>query len=338
MNRLTILGVIGLLILCVLCTFCHAPAIEEDVRAAALACAEEVGLDSGLVTVSGRDITLAGGPVSESLSHHLTNCIAAFPGTRLINNQLEVLAAGALGFRSHYGDIAISGVVPTAEAQTAIIDEAVALWGADNVTDSLEVDPGRTIGGWSDDGFALFLATLHYSRRDLDIELTGGQAIVGGTVLSMLAKVRVLGATVTLLPGFEVVDRLTVREPTTLREILQANLDAQLQGKTVEYETDSANLTPGGRSVLDGVIAILRENPGRVEISGHTDAQGATDHNLDLSRRRAETVQSYFIAKGLKTKRFEVVGYGSTRPIASNASAEGQQMNRRTEFHALKEN
>ncbi|MBD3857551.1 MAG: OmpA family protein [Acidobacteria bacterium] len=99
-----------------------------------------------------------------------------------------------------------------------------------------------------------------------------------------------------------------------------------------------ANLTPGGRSVLDGVIAILRENPGRVEISGHTDAQGATDHNLDLSRRRAETVQSYFIAKGLNAKRFEVVGYGSTRPIASNASAEGQQMNRRTEFHALKEN
>ena len=49
MNRLTILGVIGLVLLCVLCTFCRAPAIEEDVRAAALACAEEVGLDPGLV-------------------------------------------------------------------------------------------------------------------------------------------------------------------------------------------------------------------------------------------------------------------------------------------------
>ena len=212
------------------------------------------------------------------------------------------------------------------------------LWGAANVTDALEIDPGRTIGGRSDDDFAQFLATLHHSRRDLDIELSGGKAVVGGSVLSMLAKVRVLGAAVTLLPGFEVVDRLTVREPTTLRETLQAILDAQLQGKTVEFETDSANLTPGGRRVLDDLITILREHPGRVEISGHTDAEGPMDHNLELSQRRAETVERYFVAKGFDADRFEVVGYGPTRPIASNASAEGQQMNRRTEFHALKEN
>jgi OOP family OmpA-OmpF porin len=181
------------------------------------------------------------------------------------------------------------------------------------------------------------MAALHYSRRDLDIELSGGQAIVGGTVLSNLAKVRVLGGAVALLPGFEVVDRLNVREPATLRETLQANLDNQLDGRVVEFETDSANLTPNGRRVLDGVIAILRENPGRVEISGHTDSQGPMDHNIELSQRRAEAVERYLIAKRLDADRFEVVGYGPTRPIASNATADGQQMNRRTEFHALKE-
>jgi OOP family OmpA-OmpF porin len=338
MNRLLILGVIGLVLLCVLCPSCRAPAIEEHVRGAAVACAEEVGLDPGLVAVSGRDVTLAGSLSSEALSHHLTSCIAAFPGTRLINNQLEVLIAGALGFRTHYGDITISGVVPNAEAQAAIIEEAAALWGVDNVTDAIEVDPGRTIGGWTDDDFASFLAALHHSRRDLDIELTGGQVFVGGTVLSNLARIRVLGGAVALLPGFEVVDRLTVREPTTLRETLQANLDNLLDGRVVEFETDSANLTPGGRRVLDRVIEILRENQGRVEISGHTDTTGPIDHNLDLSQRRAETVERYFVAKGFDADRFEVVGYGPTRPIASNATPEGQQMNRRTEFHALKEN
>jgi OOP family OmpA-OmpF porin len=119
---------------------------------------------------------------------------------------------------------------------------------------------------------------------------------------------------------------------------LQATLDVQLQGKTVEFETDSANLAPNGRKVLDEVIAVLRDNPGRVEISGHTDSSGPIDHNLELSRMRAETVERYFVAKGIDADRFEVVGYGPTRPIASNASAKGQQVNRRTEFHALKEN
>jgi OOP family OmpA-OmpF porin len=338
MNRMLILGVIGLVLLCVLCPSCRAPAIEEEVRGAALACAEEVGLDPGLVSVSGRDVTLNGSLSSEALSHHLTSCIAAFPGTRSIDNQLQVLVAGALGFRTSYGDITITGIVPTAEAQAALIDEAVALWGADKVTDATEVDPGRTIGGWSDDDFASFLAALRHSRRDLDIELSDGRAIVGGTVLSNLARIRVLGGAVALLPGFEVVDRLTVREPATLRETLQAHLDNLLDGKVVEFETDSANLAPNGRQVLDEVVAILRENPGRVEISGHTDATGPIDHNLELSRRRAEAVERYFIAKGFDADRFEVVGYGPTRPIASNATPEGQQMNRRTEFHALKEN
>jgi OOP family OmpA-OmpF porin len=288
--------------------------------------------------VSGRDVTLTGTLASEALSHHLTNCIAAFPGTRLINNQLQVLVAGALGFQTHYGDVTISGVVPTAEAQTAIIDIAVALWGADNVADAIEVDPGRTIGGWSDDGFALFLAALHHSRRDLDIELTGGQAIVGGTVLSGLAKGRVLGGAAATLLEFEIVDRLSVREPTDPREVLQATLDALLDGKTVEFATDSADLTAQGRKVLGGVNGILKRHPGRVEISGHTDSTGDAAHNLDLSGRRAKAVEQYLYARGIDPGRLVSIGYGPTRPIASNASAEGQQTNRRTEFHALKEN
>jgi OOP family OmpA-OmpF porin len=338
MKGLMLLGVIGLAILCLFCPWCRAPAIEDDVRGAALACAEEVGLDPGLISVSGRDVTLTGSVASEALSHHLTNCIAAFPGTRAVDNQLAFLAAGALGFRTHYGDITISGVVPSEESKAAIIDEAVALWGVDNVTDEAEVDPSRTIGGWSDDDFETFLATLRHSRRDLDIELNGGQAIVGGTVLSELARVRVLGGVVALLPGFEVVDRLTVREPATLRESVQAQLDALLQGKTVEFEVDSANLSPNGRKVLDEVILILRDHSIRVEISGHTDATGAMDHNIDLSQRRAEAVERYFIAKGMSADRFVVLGYGPARPIASNDTAEGMQANRRTEFHALKEN
>jgi len=338
MNRPALLGLIGLVILCLLCLWCRAPAIENDVLEAALACASDAGLDPEQVSVSGRDVTLSG-PVQNQKTHDLvTSCIAAFSGTRTIVDNLEVLLSGSLSFRTNYDEVTIAGVVPTATAKTAIVTTAENLWGAENVSDQTEIDAGRTIGGWSDDDFAQFLAVLQHSRRDLDIELTGGQAIVGGTVLSNLARVRVLGATVALLPGFEVVDQLMIRDPQTPREILQVTLDNLLDGKVVEFELDSAELTGAGQDVLGQVVAILKRNPGRVEISGHTDSTGAADHNQDLSRRRAEAVEQYLYANGIDPGRLVSTGYGVARPIASNATVEGQSSNRRTEFHALKEN
>jgi len=337
MRGLLLLGVIGLIVLCLLCPSCRAPAIEANVRNAALACAEGVDLDPSIISVSGRDVSLAGSVQSEELRARLMSCIAAFPGTHTIDDQLRVQTQGALGFRTHYNEITVSGVVPSEASHMAIINQAYNLWGVENVTDALEVDAGRTIGGWSGDDFAQFLAVLRHSRRDLDIELSGGQAVVGGSVLSELARIRVLGSAVTLLPGFEVVDRLTVREPQTTREVLQADLDNLLAGKTVEFATDSVELTADGRAVLGDVIAILKRSPGRIEISGHTDTTGDAAHNLDLSSRRAESVARYLAANGINADRLQTVGYGPHRPIASNATDEGRQMNRRTEFHALKE-
>ena len=338
MKGLLILGVVGLALLLLVCPSCRAPAIEAEVGAAAAACVEEVGLDPGVVSVSGRDVTLSGAVPSQELHAHLVSCVAAFPGTRTLIDRTKVLQSGALAFQTHYGDITISGVVPTEEMRTALVGEAMALWGPENVTDQLDVDVGRTIGGWSDDDFALFLAVLHHSRRDLDIELSDGQAIVAGTVLSELAMERVLGGAEALLPEFEIVNRLTVREPEGPREVLQATLDNLLDGKTVEFALDSADLTSQGHEVLGEVIGILKRHPGRVEISGHTDSTGEADHNLDLSRRRAESVQEYLYANGIDEGRLVAVGYGSNRPIASNATVDGQQKNRRTEFHAIKEN
>ena len=338
MKTLLILGLIGLVVLCVICPSSRAPAIQSAMQDAALRCVDEVGLDRGLISVSGRDVTLTGSVVSEALTHHLMSCIATFPGTRAIDNQLSVLVPGALGFRTRYGDITVSGVVPTEDVRLALIDEATSWWGSGNVTDALEIDPGRTIGGWAEDDFADFLAVLRHWRCNLDIELSEGQATVAGAVLSELSKSRVFGGAIVLLPEFEVVDLLEIRQPATPREELQAKLDNHLDGKTVEFEVDSANLTPGGRRLLDSVITILRDEPGRIEISVHTGDQGPIADNLELSRRRAETVERYFVAKGLDAGRFEVIGYGPTRPIASNTTTEGQQLNHRTEFHALEEN
>ena len=106
----------------------------------------------------------------------------------------------------------------------------------------------------------------------------------------------------------------------------------------------------GGHRVVDDVVdvvgnKILVPYPGTpyfeeavpVEIAGHADAQGSPERNLELSRRRAQAVLDYFVSQGEDPERFVAVGYGDTRPIADNSTAEGRQKNRRIEFIALEE-
>jgi OOP family OmpA-OmpF porin len=338
MKGLLTLGIVGLAVLVALCPSCRAPAIEDDITEKATGCAADLGLPPELIQVSGRDVSLIGFVPSQAAGAELAACIAGQSGVRTVDNQLRQFTVGVLNFQTRYDDITIAGLVPSLEKRVAILEEARALWGADRVEDELIIEPGTTIGGWTDDSFAAFLRALHHSRRDLGIELTGGRAIISGTVLSELARARVLGGAAATLPEFGIVDRLTLREPSDDREVLQANLDRLLAGEVVEFAIDSTELTARGRAVLDEVVAILQTRPGRVEISGHTDSTGAPEHNTELSLQRANSAARYLAAKGIDAARLETIGHGANRPVATNATAEGRQANRRTEFHSIKEN
>lgn len=106
----------------------------------------------------------------------------------------------------------------------------------------------------------------------------------------------------------------------------------------VNFETDSANLTSGARQRLDRSVEVLLRNPElSVEIGAHTDSVGSADYNLGLSQRRAESVMMYLIASGISANRMSAVGYGLTRPIASNDTAEGRAENRRVELRPVPE-
>lgn len=101
----------------------------------------------------------------------------------------------------------------------------------------------------------------------------------------------------------------------------------------VNFASDSAQLTQDSRLVLDEVAASLRDWPEvHVEIGGHTDSTGSDDHNLDLSQQRAESVRQYLISRGVAASRMTAVGYGETRPIASNDTKAGRFENRRVEL------
>ncbi len=105
---------------------------------------------------------------------------------------------------------------------------------------------------------------------------------------------------------------------------------------SVYFDSGSATLQPSSYGVLDGVVELLRGNAGvRMEIGGHTDSDGSASYNQDLSRRRAESVRDYLVRKGISASRLTTVGYGESRPVASNATAAGKARNRRIEFRVL---
>jgi OOP family OmpA-OmpF porin len=110
--------------------------------------------------------------------------------------------------------------------------------------------------------------------------------------------------------------------------------DVVLTGVT--FATDSATLTAASRPVLDEVARGLKQHPRmKVELQGHTDSTGSAAYNLRLSQRRAESVREYLISAGVPAAQLTARGYGETQPVASNATAEGRALNRRTVMHVL---
>jgi outer membrane protein OmpA-like peptidoglycan-associated protein len=98
----------------------------------------------------------------------------------------------------------------------------------------------------------------------------------------------------------------------------------------VLFATDSAELTPEGRALLDRLAPCWSH--GRFEIEGHTDNTGTDAINQPLSERRAQAIVDELIKDGIDASALTARGYGSSRPVADNASPEGRAKNRRVEF------
>ncbi len=101
----------------------------------------------------------------------------------------------------------------------------------------------------------------------------------------------------------------------------------------IYFNTASARLRDDSRAVLDSIADIISRCPGlMVEVSGHTDSDGSEANNQRLSERRAASVVQYLSANGAPSDRMVPVGFGETRPIVANDSADNKQRNRRIEF------
>ncbi|MFO7561337.1 MAG: OmpA family protein [Enhygromyxa sp.] len=106
--------------------------------------------------------------------------------------------------------------------------------------------------------------------------------------------------------------------------------------RDISFETNSDELQVTSIPTLERATAVLREYPGvRMEIIGHTDDRGNRDHNIDLSRRRAEAVKTYLVKHGIDSDRIITSGAGPDEPIDTNNTKVGRANNRRIEFRVI---
>jgi OOP family OmpA-OmpF porin len=105
----------------------------------------------------------------------------------------------------------------------------------------------------------------------------------------------------------------------------------------LEFAVNGAEIEAGFSSGLQEAIAVLAANPGvRVRVDGHTDSDGSPAYNQALSERRAAAVRDHLVSEGgLDPERFEVKGFGESKPAVPNDSAANKRRNRRVELTIL---
>jgi OOP family OmpA-OmpF porin len=106
--------------------------------------------------------------------------------------------------------------------------------------------------------------------------------------------------------------------------------------RNILFDFDKSNIKPESYPILDEVTDYLKANPNvKMEVQGHTDGKGTAAYNLKLSDRRAASVKTYLVGKGVEGDRLETKGYGLTKPVAPNDTEENRARNRRVEFKPI---
>jgi len=119
-------------------------------------------------------------------------------------------------------------------------------------------------------------------------------------------------------------------------ELKNIKVGSNITLRNVFFNTGKWDVKSDSYAELDRLVTLLSDIPSlKIEISGHTDNVGSVSFNELLSQRRADAVVNYLVGKGVDKKRLSAKGYGQSKPVDSNNTAEGRALNRRTEFEII---
>lgn len=128
--------------------------------------------------------------------------------------------------------------------------------------------------------------------------------------------------------------RIAIGAPDTRSKLIT---EGKLVSYGIYFDVNKDIVKPESYATLKSIADVLKENPGvRVKIIGHTDSDGSDAANLDLSKRRANSVKNELVKTfGIEASRLEFDGMGESKPIAPNDNSSNKALNRRVEFIKL---
>lgn len=168
-----------------------------------------------------------------------------------------------------------------------------------------------------------------------------GGAVVGAVIgqrSGNTALGAILGATVGGAAGAVIGRRMDKQAEEMKRQMPNAQVERVGEGikitfgSDILFDTDSYALKTATKQQLSDFAKTLNKYEDTdIRIEGHADATGPEDHNLKLSKQRANAVGSYLEGLGVKTSRIDEKGYGEAQPVADNSSETGRKKNRRVD-------
>jgi outer membrane protein OmpA-like peptidoglycan-associated protein len=171
----------------------------------------------------------------------------------------------------------------------------------------------------------------------------GGGAVVGGIIGNKYAKGNtvlgaIIGATVGGAAGAVIGRRMDKQAEEMKRSMPNAQVERVGEGikitfgSDILFDVDSYELKSETKKQLTEFAQTLNKYEDTdIRIEGHADATGSDDHNLKLSKQRADAVANYLEAQGVKTSRIDEKGYGESQPVADNSTEAGRRKNRRVD-------
>ncbi len=236
------------------------------------------------------------------------------------------------------GFVTYSGTVRDEASRSSIIDTLKSAFGDGNVFGDLAIDPNAAAAPWLAN---LKAAIETFKIPGLSAVFEGLSVKVGGLIADV-DRDRILDTLKGLFGGEYSLAALT--DDANSRAIaalnaLKAGFGAPevidvLNLTVINFASNSAEVPGFNRAVLQQAAAVMKQlPPGTViEISGHTDSTGDDAGNRELSQQRAEAVRLVLVEAGVPAAMLTAKGYGSSRPKASNETAEGRYQNRRIEY------
>jgi len=172
-----------------------------------------------------------------------------------------------------------------------------------------------------------------------------GGAVVGGVIGHAAGSTllgAILGAAVGGAAGAIIGNYMDKQAAEMQRDIEGAEVQRIGEGIKITFDSgilfdiDKSDLRPVSKTNLAELAKILNKYPDtNILIEGHTDNTGSDDHNMTLSKDRAQAVAFYMATLEVESARFSTAGYGETQPIVMNDTAEGRQKNRRVDIAVI---